>query len=414
MSIDECRCTDDGRRARPAVGQHHPHALDRCGRARQVGAPRHTDGAGATRLHDLEPRDALRSGGPDLAQPRSVRALQRSRLDAALVGAASDRHAGGECRLRAVGAAFGVAGGHPPLPPDRQQGARAPRVSLGVGGGNHDGAARAGRRDERGHGHRPEVARRPLQPTGLRDLRLRHLRRVRRRLPDGGRRRPKRPRSPVTSVSTTCAGSTTTTTSRSKGRRASPSRRTSPPGSSRTGGTSCAWATPTTSIASSTRSASSARRRGVRRSSSSTATSATAPRTSTTPPRPTASRSVKRKSASPSAATAGRRTRSSWSPTACASTSPPASARAAPRREAGGPRSSRHTEPSIPTSRARSIRCSDEICRPGGIATSRSSRRMPRASPAATPRARCSTCSRRASRGSSAGRRISGRRTRPR
>jgi len=44
-----------------------------------------------------------------------------------------------------------------------------------------------GRRDERGDGHRREVARRPLQPTGLRDLRLRHLRRVRRRLLDGGR-----------------------------------------------------------------------------------------------------------------------------------------------------------------------------------------------------------------------------------
>ena len=48
----------------------------------------------------LEPRHALRSAGPDLAQPRSVRALQRSRLDAALVRASSHQHAGGECRLR--------------------------------------------------------------------------------------------------------------------------------------------------------------------------------------------------------------------------------------------------------------------------------------------------------------------------
>jgi len=30
----------------------------------QVGAPRHTDGAGAARLHPLEPRDALRSEDP--------------------------------------------------------------------------------------------------------------------------------------------------------------------------------------------------------------------------------------------------------------------------------------------------------------------------------------------------------------
>ncbi len=68
----------------------------------------------------------------------------------------------------------------------------------------------------------------PLQPAGLRDLRLQHLRRVRRRLPDGGRDGRKRPRWPAIWVSTTSAGSTTTTTSRSKGRRASPSRRTSP------------------------------------------------------------------------------------------------------------------------------------------------------------------------------------------
>ena len=66
--------------------------------------------------------------------------------------------------------------------------------------------------------------------------------------------------------------------------------------------------------------------------SSSTATSATARRTGRTPPRPTASRSARRRSGSPSAPTAGPRTRSSWCPTACASTSRPASARAAPQR----------------------------------------------------------------------------------
>src|SRR2546426_12145854 len=64
---------------------------------------------------------------------------------------------------------------------------RSPRVSLGVRSGNHDGAARSGRRDERGDGRRGEMARRPLQPTGVRDLQLRHLRRVRRRVPDGRR-----------------------------------------------------------------------------------------------------------------------------------------------------------------------------------------------------------------------------------
>ena len=37
--------------------------------------------------------------GPDLAQPRSVRALKRSRLDAALVRAPSHTDTGGGCRL---------------------------------------------------------------------------------------------------------------------------------------------------------------------------------------------------------------------------------------------------------------------------------------------------------------------------
>src|SRR4029453_6475952 len=66
---DDGRRPDDRHRARPARGQHHSHALDRRGRARQVGAPRSADGPGASRLHHLESRDALRSGGPDLAQP---------------------------------------------------------------------------------------------------------------------------------------------------------------------------------------------------------------------------------------------------------------------------------------------------------------------------------------------------------
>ena len=41
--------------------------------------------------------------GPDLAQPRPLRALERSRLDAALVGAPPHRDAGGERRLRELG-----------------------------------------------------------------------------------------------------------------------------------------------------------------------------------------------------------------------------------------------------------------------------------------------------------------------
>ena len=92
--------TDATIRTRPARDQHHPHALDRRRAGGQLRTSRHADGAGAAGLHDLEPRDALRSGGPDLAQSRPLRALQRPRLDAAVVGAAPHADAGGERGLR--------------------------------------------------------------------------------------------------------------------------------------------------------------------------------------------------------------------------------------------------------------------------------------------------------------------------
>ena len=67
-----------------------------------------------------------------------------------------------------------------------------------------------------------------LQPARVRAVRLRHLRDLRRRRPDGGRLPRGRPRSPATSGSTTSAGSTTTTTSRSTATPRSPTRTTSP------------------------------------------------------------------------------------------------------------------------------------------------------------------------------------------
>ena len=71
--------------------------------------------------------------GPDLAQPRSLRALERPRFDAALVGAASHQDTGGQCRLREARAALRVARRHPPLPPARQQGPGPSGVPLGSG-----------------------------------------------------------------------------------------------------------------------------------------------------------------------------------------------------------------------------------------------------------------------------------------
>ncbi len=98
-----------------------------------------------------------------------------------------------------------------------------------------------------------EVAGEPLQPARLRHLRLRDLRRVRGRLPDGRRRVGGGLAGWRIWASTTCAGSTTTTTSPSKAAPGSRSPRTSRRASWATAGTCCAWAMPTTSIASSTR-----------------------------------------------------------------------------------------------------------------------------------------------------------------
>ena len=85
-----------------------------------------------------------------------------------------------------------------------QQGAGPSRVSLGVGRRDDDRPARPGHRHQRRHGDRAQVAGQPLQPAGLRAVRLQHLRGVRRRLPDGRRRlgggvarRPPRARQPV-------------------------------------------------------------------------------------------------------------------------------------------------------------------------------------------------------------------------
>ena len=54
-----------------------------------------------------------------------------------------------------------------------------------------------------------------------------------------------------------------------------------------------------------------------------------------------------------------------------------------------GRRSSPPTAATFRSSPPRSTRCSGASCRPDGTATCRASRRTPRASPAATPRARC-------------------------
>ena len=75
-----------------------------------------------------------------------------------------------------------------PVPAAGLQAPRATPSTAGPPGWRRPPARWAGRRHQRRHGHRRPVAGRALQPAGLRAVRLRRLRAVRRRLPDGGRR----------------------------------------------------------------------------------------------------------------------------------------------------------------------------------------------------------------------------------
>ncbi len=139
---DPCRCARrPARRAEPPTtestngrdaGPRHRFASTRSARCRSTPCRPPTPGHPGTPMalaplvvHAVEPRDALRPEGPDLAQSRPLRAVQRPRVDAAVVGAAPHRHAGGERRLRNRRQARRHARRHPPLPPARQQGARA-------------------------------------------------------------------------------------------------------------------------------------------------------------------------------------------------------------------------------------------------------------------------------------------------
>ena len=178
-----------------------------------------------------------------------------------------------------------------------------------------------------------KVACQPLQPARLRDLRLQDLRRVRRRLPDGGHffgsgiaGRPPGARQPLLDLRQQPHHHRRQHQHHVHGRR-----RSAVPG---------VWLEcPARRRCERHRShrararRSSGRPRAGRRSSFWTAISATAPRTSRAQPRRMASRSARKRSASQSATTDGRKTRSSWCPTASTSTSPRASARAARRPE---------------------------------------------------------------------------------
>src|SRR5499426_2269212 len=106
------------------------------------------------------------------------------------------------------------------------------------------------------------------------------------------------------------------------------------------------------------------------------------------PPRLMASHSATTRFGSPSAATAGPRTRSSLCPTASTNIFPPASAREARKLGNNGPTSSPLIDPNMPSSRPRSSRCSGANSPPGGTATFLPSPPTPKASRDGTPQPR--------------------------
>ena len=257
------------------------------------GHPGHADGARAAGLHDLEQDHAVRSPGPDLAQPRSLRALQRSCLDAALVRAPSDPHSGRECGLREPGPSFGHPRRHPPLPPTRQQGAWTSRSITGfrewrpppVPSGKASPRAWAWRIAEKWLANR-------YNRSGFQifDYNIYAI------CGDGCLMEGVASEAASLAAHLELGQPLLDLRQQPHHHRGeydeSPLRKTSRRDSWPTAGTSCASAMPTTSSASSTPSTFSARPRNAPPSSFWTATSATARRTSRTPRRPTASRSA--------------------------------------------------------------------------------------------------------------------------
>ncbi len=176
-----------GSRYRPGGDRHHPHPRHRCRAEGPVRPCRRAHGHGAGRLYPLDAVPALRSQGPDLAGPRSLRAVGRPRLDAALQPDPPGRRGGGGQPGRAAGTPRGQPRRHQSLPPARQPHPRPPRISAYHRGGDHHGSPGPGLRQQRRHGHGRAVARGAVQPAGPHAVRLRRLCHLQRRRSDGRR-----------------------------------------------------------------------------------------------------------------------------------------------------------------------------------------------------------------------------------
>ena len=218
-----------GRRSRHPQHQHHQHAQHGCDPEGQLGPSGDADGNGAGRLCPLAEVSALRPIDPIwpnrdrfvLGRPASM--LLYSLLHLAGVRAVDpDYERLGEPSMslediRASASSDSKAAGHPEYHLTLRASRRRP--APWARGSPPASAWRS-----------LAVAGRPLQPPGLPHVRLRRLRPLRRRGPDGGRLQ-RGGVAPATFGSTTSAGSTTTTTSRSMGGPTSPTPMTSPHGS---------------------------------------------------------------------------------------------------------------------------------------------------------------------------------------
>ena len=133
-----------------AVDQHHPLPVGRCGPKGQQRPSGPADGRCADGLCAVDAVSPAQSGQSAMVQSGPVRPVGRTRLDAALQPAASDR-------LRSA------AGANQTIPPVGQHHARASRTRRDAGRGNDHRSAGPGIRQRRRHGDRGSASGGALQ-----------------------------------------------------------------------------------------------------------------------------------------------------------------------------------------------------------------------------------------------------------
>ena len=184
------RLSRAGRAAdRESGRRHHPDPVHGCRAGGELRPSGHADGPGAGDVRRVAALPAVRPEPTDLEQPRPFRAVGRSRLHPALRSAPPDRGQVGQPRVRDPRRALGAAGGPEEVPSAGLEVPRAPGVPLDGRGGVHHRPAGHRHRHQRRHGDGRPVAGGDVQQARLHPVRLRRVRDLRRRLPDGGHQR---------------------------------------------------------------------------------------------------------------------------------------------------------------------------------------------------------------------------------